>query len=336
MTFPRSSPSTPELSPTRLRRGLWVCLALALAGTLGSQGGFVLGAEKKPKKPLPPVLLGGNDLVSDGVQLTATYFPGTEGKESLPVILLHAFKGSGKEYVGLAPFLQNSGCAVLVPDLRGHGGSTQVVGSSRKLEADKMSGDQVRQMPYNDMETLRRFLVQKNDAEELNLSKLCIVGTEMGATVAAYYTAWDWLPARSLQIAEGGRARFRPGPDVKALVLLSPKWSFQGLPLSKPLSQPGVRSQVSMLLVVGKDDPRSFSDAKRAYNLLERYRDGSGEENAEKNLFFGQLPTKLQGSKILGVKDLKLDWAIGKFIEDRLVKQQGQAFLWRRRGSGGP
>ena len=46
------------------------------------------------------------------------------------MILLHGFKGSRKDFTqkdGLAAFLQEKlGCAVIVPDLRGHGDSTRI------------------------------------------------------------------------------------------------------------------------------------------------------------------------------------------------------------------
>ena len=71
--------------------------------------------------------------------MKATYYPGTKDEESIPVILLHGFKGNRKDFTkedeGLAWFLQkNLGCAVIVPDLRGHGDSTKVriANSNRK------------------------------------------------------------------------------------------------------------------------------------------------------------------------------------------------------------
>ena len=74
----------------------------------------------------------------DGLEMKATYFPGTKGQESIPVILLHGFKGSRKDFTqeqGLAPFLQEKlGCAVIVPDLRGHGDSTKIKMSSKRTE----------------------------------------------------------------------------------------------------------------------------------------------------------------------------------------------------------
>jgi len=99
-------------------------LALLIAPSL------LFAAEKKSAEaeiPAPEDLTLRTD---DGLKLAVTYFPGLRGKDSIPVILLHSFKGSGADFAkedGLAPYLQEKlGCAVIVPDLRGHGKSTTV------------------------------------------------------------------------------------------------------------------------------------------------------------------------------------------------------------------
>src|SRR5258708_3431888 len=42
----------------------------------------------------------------DGVVLRCTYFPGTKGKESVPVVLLHPFKGNRHNFATLPTYLQ--------------------------------------------------------------------------------------------------------------------------------------------------------------------------------------------------------------------------------------
>ena len=85
----------------------------------------------------------------DGVKLAVTYYAGTKGKDSIPVILLHGygFLESRKDYAGLAPYLQDElGCAVIVPDLRGHGDSTSRQGRQDRggddEEARRLFGDE--------------------------------------------------------------------------------------------------------------------------------------------------------------------------------------------------
>jgi len=93
--------------------GLLVCLANVPAA---------LSAEGEEEEIPPPKQLVRS--TPDGVQLSITYFPGLKGKDSIPVVLLHMYRGSGTEFKTLAPYLQRLGHAVIVPDLRGHGGST--------------------------------------------------------------------------------------------------------------------------------------------------------------------------------------------------------------------
>ncbi len=59
-----------------------------------------------------------------------------------------------------------------------------------------------------DLEACKSFLMDKNNAGELNINKLCVVGVEMGAVVAVDWAAWDWHWPR---LATG-----KQGQDVKA------------------------------------------------------------------------------------------------------------------------
>lgn len=269
-----------------------------------------------------PVPLRGSDLrTADGVMLHATYYPGTQGKETVPIILLHSWKGSRSEFATLAPFLQQQGHAVLVPDLRGHGESSQING--RPVDPAKFTADQFVAMVQFDMETLKKFLQQKNNRGELNLERLCLVGSEMGAAVALTWARddWRWPSYPGL----------KQGQFVKALVLLSPRWQFPGLPASAALAHPAVRSQLSVYVLVGKDNSKALAEAQRLHGFLERYHPVPPKEQelAKKDLYFKSFNTKLQGTQMLGNADLNVESYIAKFIEMRLVKQD---FPWQELG----
>lgn len=289
------------------------------------------GQRSKSEKEidLRPVEVGGNDLMTqDGVQLRATFYPGPRAKQSVPVILLHSYKGDRKEFNTLAPVLQQQGCAVLVPDLRGHGESTSTRGGIT-LDATRMPVEQFEAMVYKDMPTLKRFLTQKNDDGELNLSKLCLVGSEFGALVAVNFTRYDWTP-----LSYGDR----PPMDVRALVLISPPRTQFGLQLQQPLTlnaNPEMVKSLSILLLVGKEkgSGRMADEVGRLYKTLKKHHpDPPEEEKAEKTtLFYGEMPTKLQGAKMLGVKALKVETLIANFVELRLGKQTSPEFNWRER-----
>ena len=86
-------------------------------------------AQDEKEKILPP-----EDLMlqtGDGLGLALTYYPGTKGKETIPIVLLHMWKQNRNDYKGLARVLQAVDYAVIMPDLRGHGQSTRLRGARR-------------------------------------------------------------------------------------------------------------------------------------------------------------------------------------------------------------
>jgi pimeloyl-ACP methyl ester carboxylesterase len=301
-----------------------VSLLAAATGAAIAQPAPSAKAEEQQKLPAM-VDVGGAELQTrDGVLLRAAYYPSLKGKAAVPVILLHMWKGDRKEYLYLAPYLQKRGHAVLVPDLRGHGDSTkQRVGNlERTLDALRLSPADFAGMVQFDMEALKAYLVKKNNDGELNIEKLCVVGAEMGASVAIDWARLDWSwPAL------GGR---RQGQDVKALVLITPQWGFPGLTIRAALSDPSVLRELSILIIAGSDDARAVSEATRMHTVLARYHPEplQTEVLEKKDLFFVKPETKLQGTKMLDIRELNVETTIGDFIEYRLVKK---SFPWQDR-----
>ena len=263
----------------------------------------------------------------DGVKLAATYYPSNQGKEAVPIVMLHDFKESRTVFNSLAESLQMPGqggqsLAVITVDLRGHGESTVQVsgdGRTRELEASRLrTGDYVA-MYRQDMEAVRRFLVEENDAGELNLNSLCLLGAGMGANVATYWAAADWSAPRL--------ATLKQGQDVKALILASPEWSFNGLPLLRPLRQPGVRQEISFFIVYGDQAPRAKKDAKTVHKNLLKYHPEPPRDKAKelKDLFVINLPTKLQGTTLLTSREFRMLPALSMFIDARLTQKH---FEW--------
>jgi predicted esterase len=304
---------------------------LGMAAPLAAQEGKKAPAAKaeaaEPAEERPqPVDITGNELVTqDGVVLKATFFPGSKGKDSVPVILLHSWKGDRREFVTLAPYLWQAGHAVLVPDLRGHGQSRlQYVGTgSRELDASKFLPADFALMATSDMETLKGFLLKKNNAGELNLEKLCVVGGEMGASVALNWALIDW----SWPMYPG----LKQGQYVKGLVLLSPQRNFKGLNITAPLNSPVLNAGVSIMLLVGNEDPKQLAEVQRMHATLERFHPlpAAGQEATDQTLFFKGLDTKVQGTKLLGVRGLNVEQRIKKFIDLRLVAKD---YPWMESG----
>lgn len=274
---------------------------------------------QRPRRLPAPVEVGGGDLLSkDGVQLTATYYPGTKGKDSVAMILLHDLKGNRRDLAELAEMLQAEGHAVLVPDLRGHGDSTTVTtpGGTTTISADDLSRRDFPRIVRDDLETCKSFLMKENNAGNLNIERLGILGLGMGATVATDWARLDW----SWPVYPG----LKQGQDVKALILISPEWSIPGVVLQAALAHPAVSRQLAVYIIVGRNNSRAFGDAQRIHNMLKRAR-GRGEPE---NLVFYGIPTSLQGRELLGAEGRVLERSIVRFVEDQLAKP---AFTWQER-----
>src|SRR5436190_4465441 len=107
------------------------------------------------------------------------------GKSAIPILLLHGRGGTRGDDAFLAKYLQEQGHAVLVPDLRGHGDSSElIVGAARvKLNPDKMKKPDFNLM-VKDLEAVKSWLLEMNNAEELNMELLVVVGSDMSSVTA--------------------------------------------------------------------------------------------------------------------------------------------------------
>jgi len=267
----------------------------------------------------------------DGVKLAATFFPSKLGQEAVPIVMLHDDQESRAVFNSLARALQNpegqelQSHAVLTVDLRGHGESTTQVGRSgktRRLEADRLRSADYQNMVLFDMEAVRKFLRQKNDAGQLNLNKLCLLGSGMGANVATAYAAYDWnIPPL---------ARTKQGQDVKALILASPKRSFGGLSIMKALKHPDIRQHLSVLLVYGAQDSSASKDTKNIHKLLSKYHKmpPRDQRREKQDLFIFSMPTSLKGTRLLTAPDFAMLPKLDIFLDARLSQQD---FEWSKR-----
>ena len=262
----------------------------------------------------------------DGVELAATFFPSNRGKDAVPVLLVPALKGSQNDYKDMAVYLQAQGHAVLAVDLRGQGGSRKMKNGDRvaELNLDTMSADQYYNMVRVDMERVKAFLMEKNNTGELNIELLCVVGAEMGAIVAVEWARMDW----SWPVLATGKQ----GQDVKALVLISPVLSMKYFKLGQVLSFQPVMRNLSVLILVGRQDSKSLRDATRLHSTFKKFHpDVPADERAERqDLFFGRLDTSLQAGKLLGAKGLGVEKLVGDFIALRLVNK-AKDYAWKER-----
>jgi len=149
-----------------------------------------------------------------------------------------------------------------------------------------------------------------------------LTGAGMGANVAMYWAAKDW--------ATPPLATRKQGQDVKAMVLASPEWGFKGLPLLEPLRQPGLRSQVSFLIIYGDQLSSRKRDAQNLFRNLKKYHPDPPPDKVKelKDLFEVALPTKLQGTQLLVSDEFNLLPDILQFINLRVTEQN---FPWMDR-----
>lgn len=308
-----------SMASNRLISGVWWILAaalLALPAALPARGA-----------PAPEVV---SLVTRDGVQLRITYFrsakrAGTaEAKQVAPVILLHDHKETRGIFNSLAQRFQATGdaqkgpaFAVVTVDLRTHGESTKRQlpnGIQETLDAAKLNKQGLLAMAAYDMEALRSYLIGKNDAGELNLNKLCIVGAGMGANVGVNWALHDWS-APPLAIGKQGQ-------DVKALVLISPKWSYTGLSFQAPMKSRLLKENIAWLIAYGDQDSKAKADIDRIEKQLERFhpKPAQAAGRPSSTLQVVGLKSKLQGGTLLTQTGQPLEQKIIVFLVEHVGK----------------
>ena len=250
------------------------CLAVGVvAGCL--QAAEPANADSASKLP-PPVRL--ELQTSDRLKLATWYYPIREQDTPLAtVLLLHDLGGSHESVEPLSLKLQASDCAVLTPDLRGHGESIdpkleRASGSRPPSELLKsqdfqamiaMGGGLVRDQAsvHGDIESVRRWIKEQPATKGgVNLSQLYIVGSGLGAALAANWTAADtaWPPIT------GGPQ----GGDVNGLVFIDPMSVAKGFSILPALSQEPVKTKLPLMVIAGPDR----RDADKIFAQVKRWR----------------------------------------------------------------
>lgn len=264
---------------------------------------------------------------SDGIDLAAWHYAALRDQEAdeatkpATVLLVHDLMGSHESVEPLALALQRKGFTVVAPDLRGHGESRPSAseGPARKgsndasllrkadLEAIAVAaGGTVRDQitSRGELETLRAWIKARADAGELDMNRLCIVGSGLGATLATLWSANDWMWGDRM-LASGPQGR-----HVQALVLVSPVWASKGVTISPAVNAAGVKDSIPMLVLGGSSD----RDAARLFDQLKRSRPTSWfeqrvggepkgspdlEKPADASLFFIQFNSPLSADELL-------------------------------------
>lgn len=283
----------------------------------------------------------------DGWPISITYYKSKLGKEAPVVVFLHE-KG-GNRFVwqtpgGIAETLQKQDFAVITVDLRKHGqsvgaGATSVPGNANQDPKNKKKKETTKKpskndggdikpndlaaMVIGDMEAVKKFIFEKHQAEELNMSKLALVAPEMGASVAAQFALNDWLKEPH---PDGiGPAATPRGQDVRALALLSPQTNTPGLSLAKPLGDlKSPAFNIAFLVAVSKQDSNDKGQAKKAFDQL------SSVPEHDKRMYLQEFPGAFHGTQMLGKPNIGIERFLLAFLDKHVKKAN---IPWRDRRS---
>jgi len=245
----------------------------------------------------------------DNVRLQCTFFPGTKGKQTIPVILLHDWGGSRADMLEQAKILQSDlGCAVIAPDLRGHGESLKVEGMTSELDRDRWKPAEIATI-VNDIEACKVFLFKYNNEGKLNIDWLTIVAEGVTCIHAVNWTVNDWAYP-----AVGG---VKYGQDVKTLVLIHPEEAYRSLNMVKSLREPviaGPDEQALGILILGNADKgqKSLRTVEKIHNNLLRRREPP-EDERKRHLRYFEFVTLRQKRMIKS--ELALEKVVRSFIE---------------------
>jgi len=296
---------------------LWTISTPALAQRPPSQAGDKAKGAEPPKKAAAPAPEGNQDdkekyqivalQTEDGMLINATYFPSKAGKSAPAVILVHGWGEKQRVFDDLAFDLQDRGYAVVTLDLRGHGKSTEWANAPKVATKAAEKPDfrnlrtpaQLITLLY-DIEAAKRFLVRRNNAGELNVAKLGVIGTEMGSSIAILWSFKDWQYVSTVAFTG------KQGQDVQSLVLISPQYNYKGLAITEQLSF--LQQRIPLLVVAGNKDPKMFGEAEKIAKAAVK---AAPKADVPSELF--EVTTKFQGSKLLDT-DPELAFGVNKSI----------------------
>ena len=245
----------------------------------------------------------------DGFVLKAFYVPSEKGKDAVTVLLVHEMGGQASPYLEMVQTFSKAGFAVLVPVYRGHGDSTSYVdarGKAHKIDRSRMNKSDIQKIISIDLEKAKQFLKEENDAGNLNLNALVVVGVEDGCVLAANWAQVDWsFPSVGA---------IKQSQDVKALVLISPERLMKGISIDRALKDNNLLNLP--IMIVASTGGAKARDTRRIAKTMEnvKKRRSGGEAVGLKLL---SRKTALSGPALIG-QDKTISNEIAKFIQQNV------------------
>ena len=254
----------------------------------------------------------------DNVLLKATFYGGTEGKETVPVILVHDWSGNRTDVDEMALRLQKDyGCAVIIPDMRGHGESRTT------RTGDEVDLERYKKLDYllfnNDIEACKIELMKKNNVGELNIEMLTVMAIgEMNVIAVQWCIAdWNFPPV-------GG---YKQGQDVKLLLMVSPRKKLKGISMVPSLKANLLTGKglppLGIYIMYGKNSDAGRDSNSIAQNLLK-----SRQKLDEKRLGAKALNSSLTGTKL--VANSEFQEMVGDFLQEKFFAEKAD-FPWQNR-----
>jgi pimeloyl-ACP methyl ester carboxylesterase len=317
-------------------------------------------AQTQPAAPLPSTPINPQRVpitTADFVELDGTYYQSTKAGRDSPCVLMVNKYGSDRsktDWINLAGLLQNAGFAVLTFDLRGHGNSQQLSNpaefwgvsynrngirggtSPTKKSSISYTDFKPNYLPFlvNDLAAARKFLEQKNDAGELNVHSLFVIGAQEGADLGLLFTAAEYrrIYRVGLTALQSNGTAYNAGEDIAAGVWLS-MTTRPGMPAGGPnfnlvnwiRSYPLMRDKTPMCFVYGEKDNRSKNDSDSVFKALTAPMNGRPEKHKLDKLqpIRG---TDLAGPALLGQPALNVPQDVLTFCQK--VMTERRAIAW--------
>ncbi|MBQ8363757.1 MAG: alpha/beta fold hydrolase, partial [Thermoguttaceae bacterium] len=273
-------------------------------------------------EPTKPMRLNQQQFTTrDGWRLVANYYKGAGNADAPAVLLLHGRDGKKEDFDALAKKLAEQGCAVIVPDLRGCGESTSLAvndmsrgprGMRRPTERkmSQFNNDDLRALIEYDKEVWFNFLLYLHNKELLNVKKTVIVGSELGAALAATWARDDWN-------GKGDAAQ-----NVVGVALLSPdatndEGKFNALTALDAYRKKAKGKSSGFVVFVGQMTEDKFEDAKKIQKKI----GGKADEELppqEKTIPIVALKTEKQGVELLKIQSFGVSDTVVQFVANRM------------------
>ncbi|WP_146508844.1 alpha/beta hydrolase [Thalassoglobus neptunius] len=216
------------------------------------------------------------EAVGDRFPIHITYFPANPDagppKDAPVVVIVPDLeetriawdKGAGPRNAPktLPAELQQRGYAVITVDLRKSGESV-IEGREEPIRPTDYE-----RMVLGDLEAVKEFIFTLHQEQKLNMRKLGVIGSGLGAPIAAGFAEFDWKrkPFDDHAIPAERTPR---GQDVRAIVMISPKTSAGKVHSNRAIGfLKNPRMNISLMVIVGQDDTQNYRNAKAIFNTF--------------------------------------------------------------------